>query len=248
MKSLFLFTLSLLVFSLCNGQEQQNRTNWKEFNLKEKVKYLSEITYDVVEENGTLQKGNLKDHLEYRFHEQGHKVEEIWYRLDNSSLKWTYKYDSVRKRIEACATPDDYFFTYKYDEQSNKTEVNKYIDGIWVWEERFKYDTQNNLIEAIIFHLGDLYGQKNYQYDAQGNRIEVNTYVPDGSLYNKKVYRYDEKGNEIEVKTYNSYGRLESKQAYQYQYDKQGNWIKKTEYEDNKPIQITEREIQYYQN
>ena len=35
-------------------------------------------------------------------------------------------------------------------------------------------------------------------------------------------------------------------QSFQYTYDNQNNWIKRVEFEDNEPINIHERVIEYY--
>ena len=45
---------------------------------------------------------------------------------------------------------------------------------------------------------------------------------------------------------YNTDGRFGEKYTYKYEYDKNNNWIQQVTYEDNKPIQITERIIEYY--
>ena len=48
----------------------------------------------------------------------------------------------------------------------------------------------------------------------------------------------------MEENWYNSDGSLDKK--YTYEYDKNNNWIQEVEYVNNKPIQITERIIEYY--
>ena len=45
---------------------------------------------------------------------------------------------------------------------------------------------------------------------------------------------------------YNTDGRFGEKYTYKCEYDKNNNWIQQVTYEDNKPIQITERIIEYY--
>ena len=57
---------------------------------------------------------------------------------------------------------------------------------------------------------------------------------------------YNEKGNKIEENDYDSDGRLDEKYTYKYEYDKNNNWTQQVQYFNNRPIQITERIIEYY--
>jgi hypothetical protein len=110
-------------------------------------------------------------------------------------------------------------------EKGNVIEINEYDSyGILVWLDR-KYT---------------------YKYDEKGNMIEKNEYDSDGSLDRKETYKYDEKGNKIEKNEYDSDGSLDRKETYQYEYDKAGNWIKKIEFRNEKPVYIYEREYEYY--
>ena len=106
------------------------------------------------------------------------------------------------------------------------------------------YDEKGNIIEENYYDSdGNLSSKDTYEYDEKGNNIEKNNYDSDGSLNSKTTYKYDEKGNMIE---YNTDGRFGEKYTYKYEYDKNNNWIQQVTYEDNKPIQITERIIEYY--
>ena len=106
------------------------------------------------------------------------------------------------------------------------------------------YDEKGNKIEENHYDSdGNLSSKDTYEYDEKGNNIERNWYDSDGSLNYKYTYKYDEKGNMIE---YNTDGRFGEKYTYKYEYDKNNNWIQQVTYEDNKPIQITERIIEYY--
>ena len=85
-----------------------------------------------------------------------------------------------------------------------------------------------------------------YKYGDNGNQIEQNLFNPDGSLSLKHTYKYDDNGNQTESNDYNSDGNLSLKYIYKYEYDKAGNWIKKTSIRNNKPDSITERVIEYF--
>ena len=66
------------------------------------------------------------------------------------------------------------------------------------------------------------------------------------SLNYKNTYKYDDKGNEIEENDFKSDGTLDYEFNYKYDYTKTGNWIKETEFINDKPKNIITREINYY--
>ena len=90
---------------------------------------------------------------------------------------------------------------------------------------------------------GSLNSKYTYRYDEKGNKTEQTTYNPDGSL-NKNTYKYSENGKLTEVNEYDSDGSLHS--TSKYEYDNQGNWIKRIDFEDAIPKHILEREYEYY--
>ena len=145
----------------------------------------------------------------------------------------------------AVYTDDGHFKIY--NEKGNKIEENYYnSNGSLIYKNTYKYDEKGNKIEENYYNSnGRLYSKTTYKYDEKGNIIEKNNY-DSNDLFNKTTYKYDEKGNTIEINNYNSDGRLDSKYTYKYKYDKNNNWIQQVKYKNNKPIQITERIIEYY--
>ena len=67
--------------------------------------------------------------------------------------------------------------------------------------------------------------------------IECRTFKFRRQFGNILTHIYDNKGNMID-------NNLEY--SYKYDYDKTGNWIQKTEFKNNIPLHILEREIEYY--
>jgi hypothetical protein len=113
-------------------------------------------------------------------------------------------------------------YTYKYDDKGNEIEMNS-----------FKSD-------------GSLKFKNTYKYDDKYNKTEENSYASNGSLNYKNIYKYDDKGNEIEEDDFKSDGSLDYKFTYKYDYNKAGNWLKETGFINDKPKNITVREINYY--
>ena len=59
--------------------------------------------------------------------------------------------------------------------------------------------------------------------------------------------KYDEDGNRTESSSYDKDGELSYKWKFKYnEFDKKNNWIVRTEYDDDTPTTIIEREIEYY--
>lgn len=112
----------------------------------------------------------------------------------------------------------------------------------------FFYNEDGNEIERNNYNPnGGLYVKYISTYDVSGNKTQTNGYNSDNSLEDKRIYVYDTGGNITEEIWYNSEGRLEDKSTYNYQYDKCDNWIEIIKFVDDKPFEITEREITYYE-
>ena len=226
MKKIILAILSVLRLVSCKQSEKKN--DLTEENLKGKVKSIKETPYEAVDKFGQIEKGNvLYDDFIFPFtiyDEKGNKIEEYHYDEDGN-----------------LSSKD----TYEYDEKGNNIERNWYdSDGRLGYKLIYKYNEKGNIIEENYYDSnGSLSYKTTYKYDKKGNKIEDNSYDSDGSLNSKTTYKYDEKGNMIE---YNTDGRFGEKYTYKYEYDKNNNWIQQVTYEDNKPIQITERIIEYY--
>lgn len=78
-------------------------------------------------------------------------------------------------------------------------------------------------------------GSNVYLLDANGNKIL------------KTAIRNDSFGNPVSKTDYNPQGGIEGKETTVYKYDSKGNWIRREITSDSKKdVQITEREIEYY--
>ena len=61
------------------------------------------------------------------------------------------------------------------------------------------------------------------------------------------VRSYDDKGNMIEESKYNESNIFRDKTTWKYEYDKNGNWTKRTQYtSDGVDFNVDERVIVYY--
>jgi hypothetical protein len=110
------------------------------------------------------------------------------------------------------------------------------------------FDNKGNQTERNGYYSdGSLSNKWTYKHDDKGNQIERIGYDSDGSLSFKWTYKHDDKGNQIESNIiYDSDGSLSFKYNYEYTYDEKNNWIKCIEFINDIPLEIVEREIEYF--
>jgi len=169
---------------------------------------------------------NKKVLYTYEYNKEGYKSKKIKI-MDNGETidKVIYEYNSKGKLIKETEdmsdlSPDLMVSTYKYDEKGNLIEYSSFSD----------------YSEAFI----------KYKYNDKNQLIEVKKPLIEEGEYTEYLI-YDNNDNLLE-KRYTNTGYYEDwKEAHErYELDKQGNWIKKIKYEDNRPKEITLRTIEYY--
>jgi len=230
--------------------------DWNFFDLKGKVRTLSETSYLAIEENGEILKGKMGADI---FEECGQLLV-----FDNSGLLLVHNLYNSYGNL-------DQRQTYKYDRNGNQIEINKYnSQGKYQGKTNFKYDNKGKWIEVnaynakgILIFNSDIGGYEivendnksdvsieslyNYKYDDNGNIIEENIVNPDDdSIKGKITYRFDNMDNMTESNSYKLDGNLERNKTFNYYYDKTGNWIKQIKFEDGIPKFIIEIEIVYF--
>jgi len=135
---------------------------------------------------------------------------------------------------------------------SNQIEENDWtrdnLKGKIQAYKEFSYEAEVRFGEIKKGKRGRRFHESDFQkkYDEKGNQIEGNRYDSDGSLNWRYTYKYDEKGNLIEWNRYDSDGSLYTQWTYKYEFDEQGNWIKRVEFENEIPQFILIREYEYY--
>jgi len=248
-------TILFLALFVQSCSKEKFKNDWTIENLKGKVKSYSEFSYKAEERFGNIEKGTRKRiFLEYdnqnKFDENGNMIESNKYYSDGRlERREIYKFDEIGNKIENnwynSVGSLELRETYKYDKMRNMIESNWYYsNGRLGNRSTYKYDEKGNNIEINWYNPdGSLSYWKTDKYNEKGNRIESNWYTSDSSLYRRVIY--DEKGNEIEK--YNSDGILKSKWTFKYEFDKQGNWVKRIDFEDSIPKFLLEREYEYYE-
>jgi hypothetical protein len=208
---------------------------------------------NIVESSETV-KGKLKSRNTFDYDDKGNETQEIGYGPDGK-VKW--------KEI------------LSYDVNNNLTEVIDYKqDDSFAAKYRYGYDKQGYMAEEDEYHIENSPEHKRTttRYDSKGHALEINKfnenrrlisqikldnmglhladirYNEDGSLQSVVARKYDEWANETLGDRFFTKDSVRQKYRYDYEYDKTGNWIKNTTFKNDKPLQATERKIEYYLN
>jgi hypothetical protein len=138
---------------------------------------------------------------------------------------------------------------YEYDEKGNNTKkATYYADGRLNHTYSLTYDAKGNLTESKFEVPGSpstITVVRKFIYDDKGNMKEEIEYDDKGATDFRYERTYDDNGNKTGEITYKRSDRLRSS-SWKYEYDKTGNWIKRTHITEGKEKRLEERTIVYY--
>lgn len=257
--------ISILTLFITFLGHSQPKTDLQKENLRGNVLSVREIAYEVTyNEQGQMVNGEIEDNTALNsliiFNKQGYITENIFYDIENKeesrvkithfttqgarqeavweekggvSTKATFQYDEKGNLSEEILhhKEGNHHSKYKYDEKGNLIKINftiKSLESDFIFEYLFKYNKKNQVIEEISYNKDkQMISKILKKYNKQGDYIKKTELFPDENSKKK------EKLSKVT-------------HSYQYTYDKNGNWIKKIEYQGKEPIQIYEREIKYF--
>jgi YD repeat-containing protein len=185
-----------------------------------------------------------------------------------------YEYNDKNNVVSEHATSEKdtlktvHQFSYKYDDKGNAIEKN-WTDGTQLL---LKYDSNNNLIDSKYYEHGKLishrvisYDQKNRDvlnllygkdstlqykiektYDENGNVSEETWHENKDKFRIKYLYTYDAKHNQLTIAWINKRGKQYDHYEFTYEFDQNGNWTRRNETSNNKPLYVFERIMTYY--
>lgn len=140
-----------------------------------------------------------------------------------------------------------YVDTYENDKLIKRIRSND-DDTPWVTVDKYKYDQQGNQIFHSDSNKVQLHIWK-FEYDDNNNMTRWFTEINRSpKVRNEFIKSYDDFGNIIKEVNYkdNILNEQKSHTAL-YEYDKNGNWIKRTRFKLNgEKISILERKLEYY--
>lgn len=198
-----------------------------DFNLSHKIKYKFDSTGKMTVENHYSSNGDLTSKKTFKYNNKGGLVETLNFNADGIL---------VTKN------------NFKFNEKGNLTHYYEQhgLDGSQILKESYRYNLKGNKIEELEYQWN---GDSNkvvlkISYNELGNKIEEKRFDSQGNVDLKVTYKYDVYGNILEV--IYSKGNTGSIKSYKYEYDQHKNWVKKTEYKNDKPVESSERKIVYF--
>lgn len=238
-------TLGLILFSFIISAHtfMSFKNDLSKQNLKGSVKYIFETKFTPNIKFGEVvswEKQFTYDHLFNRF---GNLDEENDYgSLGDLAYKTKYKYNVSGELSEKNMYQSDgsilYRFIYKYKDDENSILLDTYIHNELSGKYIQKYDENGNIVMIKAFNLeGKLEMTTNYSYNEKGLRTQENG-------LNHLLYKYDDYNNIIS-QTNSEKGSYPITYTYEV-FDKEDNWLIKTQFNDGMPFEMIKREIEYY--
>ncbi len=243
--------------SIHEVDERGNRIIWKIFkgNKVQEWEYISEYdnTGNLLETND-YHWGQLITRHTYRYNDHNKVTMESDHGPDGRLQgRRVMKYDENWNKIEMTEFDGSGNFvskhTYFYNDYNWVIEEREYLtDGVEKYTRIVTdYDNLGNVSEL---HQYDENGKLIYygKFDKFKNHLADITYAPDGRIREKITaqYKYDSYGNELEELLQLSEKSPVIKSIYKYEYDVEGNWIRKTVFEDGEAVRIAERDLEYF--
>jgi hypothetical protein len=195
---------------------------------------------------------NPNDKVTYIYDSKGNVIQEdIYLASEYVQYKAINKYDKKNRRISEArydkASKKLYETVSKYegDNLIKKFTVNE--KGEVDYSEDFTHDKKGNVLTHLTFERFDNSKTLDaYSYDNNGNKLLWEVSKNDKPLMTA-TYTYDNHNNTTMIAVTDlATGQVVDKREYAYEYDKKGNWIKKTVKIKGIPQFVAERQISYY--
>ncbi len=169
-----------------------------------------------------------------------------------------YSHDTAGNVIEEqhydCYNGESYVLSlcthYKYEEGRKVQEERSMTPFKGTSLSTWKYDLRGNKIEECL--PGNF--PEKYKYNEHSDLVEVIAFKPEGGIYNKTIFFYDGHDKDgisllkkEETTTYGPVGNIEFVSSAHYEdYDKLGNWNKKSFFYNDQLVRVEKRIIAYY--
>jgi len=185
-------------------------TDWKDKELKGKVKSMTETTYKY-EDNEVKKKKTI-------FNENGYIVEELHY---DKNRKEPYSYKKRYNQKGLLIESHEHTYSYEYDKNGNLVQIKRPKNSAYGGLERTTYNKAGKIIRTQTFTQN--------QYDKAGVKItDDSNYLKDknGELYQSLTdysYIYNEDGKLQEIRD-----NVFSSGTFEYTYEKENELYVKT--------------------
>ncbi|NOR44754.1 MAG: hypothetical protein GQ534_04140 [Candidatus Delongbacteria bacterium] len=217
---------------------------------------ISEITY-----GGN---GKVESKVIYEYNNNGDETIKVVYDLNGNVInKSIHKYDDKLRRVEYVVLEGDenlvFKTKYSYDLEG-KLMLIELMDFEILTKFSFLFNKENGFIHEIIAEMGlelllnnmsdpldDILGSC-VMYDMKqcfgyvdGKLTEMIDKDSSGAIKKKETYLYNKVGNVVERNILEGNKKIKSITEY----DKNNYWVKITKYQNDIPIEVSERKIEY---
>lgn len=227
---------------------KEKKTDAAVQGLKGKVQVVSESIFSAGKTK-TLANRNV-----FKYDDDGNRLELTSYGRDGkimSNLKSTYVNGNIVKEETILADGTvDVIAEIKTDSKGNRIEEKQTksnaVSPLFNYTHYYKYDEKAQLLERTVLRgNGALMYKYMFKYDDNGNRIEWIQIGPTNLMVGRVTYKFDDKNNLIEEQTFDGNNTPKSTFTYTYEFDKKGNWTRRTKLENNIEVEIKERKYDY---
>ena len=213
-----------------------------------------------IEDSTDISKTEMKERKTLSYDETGKLntiITEGYFNFDNRT--YIYKYDKRGRIVKLTSLKPNGKTnskkSFKYNSKSGRlvsSILNGYIDYSYKYEFT---ELPNGNLECLQYE--DNKKHQTLVFDSNGKLLKKTKHVKRYSSMNYmssggnvEIYTYDEHGNITSKKEISILIRLNAnekpKYSYEYEYDEKFNWIRQIEFQDNEPVYIIEREIEYF--
>ena len=139
-------------------------------------------------------------------------------------------------------------FRYTYDAKNNQYEVRETGEGSPMKTiDTRTFNSQSQIIRQWIYTpKNEIWGHEDYTYDDRGNCIEKTTYNSGNAIIIIYRWKYDALNNLVRYEVCGTTGQNCEAWTYKDEVDAQGNWTRRVEYRNGKPVFVKTRSITYY--
>lgn len=189
--------------------------------------------------------------IKYLYDAKGNLTEEsLLLQNEMVTYKTTYEYDGDKKKSAELKYDKDgklmYKTSYAYNGDHLAKSATTDADGTINVSEKIEHDKKGNILTFTTFEkFGNSETTDKYTYDDKGNKTSW-TVLKDNNPIMKVAYSYDKFNNLTGLQSEDNNGTPDSR-SYTFEYDKAGNWIKRTTVINGTPAFIAERKITYFE-
>ena len=247
----FSFLLFALLLTVSLSAQQQTPFSTVGNNLKGAVRRVCETVYVPVDEHDKVElEGLAFASMKEDFYSRSGRLTKLksYDFKGNGTHTRRLKYDENGKVILSDHTK---WIELQYDEKGNEIEERYISDTIthaYYGRQIYKYDTSGNMIDRVWYGNKDsLHIHNLYAYDSLNNRIWEGWFNGTGDLFMEVACKYN--GNDMlqyDCHCVDNWPEPCDSYTFTYEYDRAGNWLKKTTYGKGKKVGIVIREIEYY--